>query len=337
MFVFEGAIPKDFVQPIQHFLWSLPVQSVFGSSTEPPGDARNDLAGPQCCTTGHHNSHAALQLKQALQKAQHVDGTSYWKSQLLNTAGALVQYGGVLSAVASSMSPRGPGCCDSNCRERTLNLITSLPYAWIGIHGMRKRKTPQGRAWGVSMLGVAGGSLVFHSSRGRWRCLGRKFDYWMIAASSAMLTRALYPNQPGIVTAASLLVTPFRPFMVSTLHTMAMELAFLRRAADDLSLRGAQRFHSAAALAGMALFFLEDAQPHIPMVHCSWHMCSAGATNAIHALLEDAEQRQGAAPDRARGGGLLLPAHQGCAERGGAAAAAVARDLVVAPLQLTAV
>lgn len=48
-----------------------------------------------------------------------------------------LQYGGVLSAVVNVMSPRGPGCCDHNGRERVANLITSLPYAWIGIHGIR--------------------------------------------------------------------------------------------------------------------------------------------------------------------------------------------------------
>lgn len=47
------------------------------------------------------------------------------------------QYGGVLSAVASVMSPQGPGCCDHNGRERAANLLTSLPYAWIGVHGLR--------------------------------------------------------------------------------------------------------------------------------------------------------------------------------------------------------
>lgn len=35
------------------------------------------------------------------------------------------------------MSPQGPGCCDHNGVERAANLLTSLPFAWIGLHGMR--------------------------------------------------------------------------------------------------------------------------------------------------------------------------------------------------------
>lgn len=38
-----------------------------------------------------------------------------------------------------------------------------------------------------------------------------------------MLSRALYPKQPLSVTIASLIATPFRPFAVSTLHTVVSE------------------------------------------------------------------------------------------------------------------
>lgn len=51
----------------------------------------------------------------------------------------------------------------------------------------RRRRGPQGRAWGASMLGVCAGSLAFHASSGGWRSLGRKVDYWAIAASSCEL------------------------------------------------------------------------------------------------------------------------------------------------------
>lgn len=46
------------------------------------------------------------------------------------------------------------------------------------------RTTHHGRAWSASMLGVAAGSVAFHSTSGCWRLLGRKADYWAIAASS---------------------------------------------------------------------------------------------------------------------------------------------------------
>ena len=276
------------------------------------------------------------------------------------------QYGGVLSAITGAMSPHGPGCSDHNGRERAANLLTSLPYAWVGLRGLRARAAPEGRAWSASLLGVAAGSLAFHASSGRWRCVGRRVDYWMISASSALLTRAIYPRQPASVTLASLLATPFRPFAVSALHTAAMEARFLRRALAEPALRPAQRAHSAAALAGMALFFLEDARPHVPMVHPAWHLCSAAATNAVHALLADCEAPGGVASAAAAAAAaeaakpVLLPAHERAAGTASAAsaaleapavaavaaaalaaavsssAAAATRELAVAPLSLTA-
>jgi hypothetical protein len=135
----------------------------------------------------------------------------------------------------------------------------------------------------------------------------------------------------------------------------AIELAFLQRALQDPSLRPAQRLHSAAALAGMALFCVEDSVPHVPLVHSSWHLCSAAATNAFHALLADAEARQGvvdkpsaepparAARARARGGAALgLPPHAAAAAAAAAAAVAATagggggRELVVSPLTVGA-
>lgn len=277
------------------------------------------------CTGVHghvHRTGGAARLKRALRQAGVQDGPLQWtRAEVLGAAGALVQYGGILSAVAGVMSPQGPGCCDLHGPDRAANLVTTIPYALIGLHGMRERKTPEGRAWGASLVGVAAGSCAFHGSWGRCRPLGRKLDYWLIAASSAMLTRALYPNQPAAVTAASLAATPFRPFLVSTVHTLAMEVAFLRRALRDPALRPAQRMHSAAAAAGMALFFAEDARPHTPFIHAGWHCLSAVATGAIHSLLADAEARQGL------GAKALLPEPAG-------PAAAARGGLVVTPLQV---
>ncbi|KAI8473911.1 MAG: hypothetical protein J3K34DRAFT_518620 [Monoraphidium minutum] len=329
MWVWEGGTPFELPQPVQRLLLNLPRRRV---AAAPGGGARGD---------GGAGGGGAQQLKAALAQAQQTDGVAFWRGHLLQAAGSLVQYGGVLSAVASVMSPQGPGVCDHCRRERGANLLTSLPYAWIGVHGLRRRTTHRGRAWGASLLGVAGGSLAFHASSGRWRSLGRKADYWVIAVSSSMLTRALYPGQPASVTAASLLATPFRPFAVTTLHTTAMELAFLRRALADASLRPAQRAHSGAALLGMGIFFFEDARPHVPFIHAAWHLCSASATAAVHALLADTEARLAAAG--AGGGGAKrraaarrLPAPLGC-ERAAAAAGAAAgpQELAVLPLRLT--
>jgi hypothetical protein len=70
-------------------------------------------------------------------------------------------------------------------------------------------------------------------SAGKCRELGRRLDYWMIALSSAMLTRALYPGLPPVATAVSLASTPFKPFLVTTGNAMAMEGKFLQRALQN--------------------------------------------------------------------------------------------------------
>jgi hypothetical protein len=56
----------------------------------------------------------------------------------------------------------------------------------------------------------------------------------------------------------------------------AMEVAFLRRALADPSLRPAQRLHSAAALVGVTLFFVEDAAPRAPFIHSAWWVGTCG-------------------------------------------------------------
>jgi hypothetical protein len=65
---------------------------------------------------------------------------------------------------------------------------------------------------------------------------------------------------------------------------------FLQRSFQNPDLRGAQKLHSAACLAGMALFAIEDASvPHIPLVHASWHCLSAWGTAMVNHVLADAE------------------------------------------------
>lgn len=131
-----------------------------------------------------------------------------------------------------------------------------------------------------------------------------------------------------------------------------METAFLRRALRDPALRPAQRLHSAAALAGVTLFFAEDARPHAPFIHSAWHLCSASATSAVHALLADTEARLNKTAGGGYtldGGGWALDSPKAAARDGGwdfcgeravavaaasAAAAAAARELAVSPLLL---
>jgi hypothetical protein len=265
--------------------------------------------------------------------------------------GGLLSLGGLAAVAAvSRMSPCGPGCCDSTPLERAANVLTSAPYVVVGLRAARRRRTPEGRAWGLSMAAVGAASTFFHAApRGPAKELGRKLDYWAIAASSALLCRALRPGGgvPRRLTAASLAATPFRPFPVSTLNTLAMELEFLRRAAAhggpggrSEGLRGQQMLHSACALGAMVFFSLEGALPHVPLLHSSWHLLSSVSCATTNALLEDVERGMGLAVDHraAAGGGggdgdAKAPA---LAPRAAAAAAAAGRpslEMYVVPLE----
>jgi hypothetical protein len=82
-----------------------------------------------------------------------------------------------------------------------------------------------------------------------------------------------------------------RPFLVSAGNAMAMESKFLQRSFANPDLRGAQKLHSAACLAGMAVFAVEDASvPHVPLVHATWHCLSALGTGLVNHVLADAEE-----------------------------------------------
>ncbi|GBF91460.1 hypothetical protein Rsub_04200 [Raphidocelis subcapitata] len=221
-------------------------------------------------------------------------------------------------------------------------LRSSSPAARQLRQALQSAQRTDGAAfWKAQLLSTAGTLVQLDWLRGQ---MAAEVDRLLrrLARREALLTRALYPNQPTAATVASLIATPFRPFFISSLHTMALELSFLQRALQEPSIRPAQRLHSAAGLAGVALFAVEDSVPHIPLVHCAWHLCSALATNSVHALLRDVEER-------ADGGGALKPAGAGAgpgppAPRGAgaavaavaaaAAAAAVGREFEVLPLQL---
>ncbi|KXZ56582.1 hypothetical protein GPECTOR_1g523 [Gonium pectorale] len=206
---------------------------------------------------------------------------------------AVASYGGLIATVASaSLSPRGPGTCDHNVCERCCNIATSAPYVVCGCHALRNRTTAAGKTWGASIVGVGIASAVFHGSSGSFREWGRRADFWTIAGASNLMTRALFPGVPAAVTAAGILATPFKPFLVSFVNSTAMELKFLAAARRNPKLRGAQRLHAACCLLGLGAFALEDYMPQLPLVHSVWHLLSSGAVATINHLMEDVEEQQ---------------------------------------------
>ena len=86
---------------------------------------------------------------------------------------------------AQCVMPMSPHASDTYAAEGARLGSPEVPAA--GLHGRRKRQTPEGRWYGASLLGVGVGSITYHSSAGSWRAAGRKIDYWAISAASAAL------------------------------------------------------------------------------------------------------------------------------------------------------
>jgi len=200
---------------------------------------------------------------------------------------------GIFKRLSNALRPKGPGeNTDDSTAERVANVLTSLPYAAAGFYALRKRRNTEGKLWGASLVGVACGATAFHLSRGEtMRPVCRKADYWMITASTIALLRAINPQMPNIVSAATLMMVPFQPFKISAANIAAMEFEFGRRASRKPALRRAFYKHIASAAVGTACFFLEDSTVvDIPLVHAAWHCLSAYATATTNVLLQDVEK-----------------------------------------------
>ena len=131
---------------------------------------------------------------------------------------------------------------------------------------------------------------------------------WCIAACTSFLSRAVFPDRvPPLLTAASLALTPFYPKQIMGANTLAMEVAYLRRARVDPSMRRPQLAHSLCAVAGLAAFAAEDLRP-LPFIHSLWHAFSVAATFSTNYLLADVEARYEAAAAAAAEAGLAATA-----------------------------
>mmetsp|Transcript_1779 Transcript_1779/g.5168 ORF Transcript_1779/g.5168 Transcript_1779/m.5168 type:complete len:295 (+) Transcript_1779:234-1118(+) len=215
-------------------------------------------------------SDAQRLLKEAVVEAQWAELGNHYGTQLLNFS-----------------RPRGHGVCDHNEFERWANILTSVPYAAVGFHTFRTQRSAEGRLYGASLAAVGAGSGIYHSSRGKYRSLGRKIDYWAIALASAALVRASRPGTPRLATATSIVLTPFQPFAVVSINAAVVEADFLRRAIRRPELRRAHRLHMGASLLGGAAFVGEEFFPKAPLIHTAWHLMSAVGLAATGCFLDD--------------------------------------------------
>ncbi|XP_074337263.1 uncharacterized protein LOC141674452 [Apium graveolens] len=179
------------------------------------------------------------------------------------------------------------GCClngDRNCAERIANVLTSIPFVVLGYQAPRKNLNC--KLYAHSLIGVGVASSLYHASRGRLRKYLRWADYATIATATVCLSRALRDENPKLLMAASALVLPIQPLMVSAVHTGMMEIAFAKRALNDPKLKKAHNVHKMSSLLGVALFMADDAFPQTPFLHAGWHLAAAIGVSTCNKLLE---------------------------------------------------
>ncbi|CAI0431861.1 unnamed protein product [Linum tenue] len=176
-------------------------------------------------------------------------------------------------------------CCvhGDNFSETVANVLTSLPFVALGMQAPRKDLNT--KLYANSLIGVGITSSLYHSSRGEVRKYLRWLDYAMIAATTVCLSRALRNENPKLLMAASAVLLPIQPLMVSAVHTGMMEVAFAKRALEDPELRNIHTMHKMSSLLGGALFIADDLFPQAPFLHAGWHLAAAVGVGTCHKLL----------------------------------------------------
>lgn len=139
-------------------------------------------------------------------------------------------------------------------------------------------RSAAGKRFGVAFLVVGAVATVYHASWGRrFRPAARKVDYWAIAASSMVLSAAIWGPLPGLVGAAMGLAIPFMPTLVSTTNFTLVEVKYLLLAMANPSMVRAWARHLGITVAATACFALEDSPllGWCPLAHSTFHVLSA--------------------------------------------------------------
>ncbi|EFJ07308.1 hypothetical protein SELMODRAFT_133888, partial [Selaginella moellendorffii] len=169
--------------------------------------------------------------------------------------------------------------------ETIANVVTSLPFIFVGLQAPRKKTVS--KFYADSLIGVGAASSLYHASRGKARQLLRRGDYTMIATSALCLSRALLQseNWKGFFACSAALV-PFQPFLVTILHTGLTEATFARRVQTQPLLKPAHNLHTISSLAGATLFLADGLYPQTPYLHAAWHLVAAVSVLTYNKLLE---------------------------------------------------
>ncbi|KAF8779041.1 hypothetical protein HU200_003004 [Digitaria exilis] len=174
--------------------------------------------------------------------------------------------------------------CDKHLGETIANVVTSLPFIVLGLQTPRKNLNTA--LYANSFIGVGIASSLYHTSRGELRKYLRWADYTMIATSTLCLSRALRDENPKFLMAASTLLLPFQPLMVSAVHTGIMEVSFAKRASTEPELKTAHNLHKMSSLLGGALFIADDVFPQTSYLHAAWHLAAALGVGTCNKMLE---------------------------------------------------
>ncbi|KAM7463443.1 hypothetical protein LguiA_031564 [Lonicera macranthoides] len=172
---------------------------------------------------------------------------------------------------------------DKNIAETVANVLTSIPFIALGMQVPRKNMNC--KLYANSLIGVGVASSLYHASRGQMRKYMRWADYTMIATATVCLSRALRNKNPKLLMAASAVLLPIQPLMVSAVHTGMMEVAFAKRAVEEPELKAAYRVHKMSSIVGGALFIADDAFPQTPFLHAAWHLAAAIGVCTCNKLL----------------------------------------------------
>lgn len=267
--------PRQHVQPPQQ----PPAQQLRGSAAARLNAQLGGVEQPSCA------------LREAVVGSH--DGASAGAAPAIGLGSRL---GGLVLHVGEKMQPQGEAPGDATWHERTINVLTSLPFLGIGWTMHRQRLTPEGRHHARSMMAVGVAATVYHASSGRVRRWARKLDYYTIAYTSSTMLKCLYPDSPGVRRAAnlSLLAVPFKPFAVSTAHTLVMQTEFARTATHSPAVRSDLKRHYTAAALGMAAFFSEDLVMDTGfggLLHAAWHCLACYGCHTMNGLLANKERQ----------------------------------------------
>ncbi len=204
----------------------------------------------------------------------------------------------ILSAgvrIRDQIQPQGDCPNDDSRGQRILNVVTSLPFFAVGMIMRRRLSSPEGIAYGNSMLLVGAAATMYHATSGSLRTLARKFDYYAIAHASGKMARAIWPQSATVkyIEKTSWFVTPFKPFFVSTGFALAMQAEFLRLGSQDDSLKPHLFGHGVTAAAGIFAFSMEevlDDYVGFKHMHSLWHCLSAYGVYTVGKLIEYKEE-----------------------------------------------